>query len=138
MYFDHDGFNHRPAGGSCWTDLPGDEGLMLWSMRRMIVAWPRCHAVQAALHARYDANALGVEHLLRCWLTGLSRHARRQLVIGDPNCTLLLPDEDRLLTVLRPSTPEPVAAGAIAAVTANPLAVCLLPLAASLAATAQL
>lgn len=140
MFFDHDSCEHSQpvGGGSCWADLPGDEGLLLWSMRRMVVAWPRCHAVHAALHARYGDDALGVEHLMRCWLIGLSRRARRQMVIGDPTCTLLLPDEGSLLFVLRPSSDETAAASAIAAVTGNPLATCLLPLAASLAAMAQL
>lgn len=139
MFIDHERFDHRqPAGGSCWADLPGDEGLLLWSLRRLVVAWPRCHAVQAALHARYGDDGLGVEHLLRCWLTGLSRYARRQLVIGDPHCTLLLPDEGSLLFILRPSTDPAAAARAIADVTGDPLAVRLLPLARSLAITARL
>ena len=140
MLIDHDGFNRRerPRDGTSLSDLPCDEGMLLWSMRRMVVAWPRCHTVQAALHARYGETALGIEHLLRCWLTGLSRHARRQLVIGDPNCTLLLPDEGALLFILRPTTPAEAAAEAIETLTGNPCAACLMPLVTSLAVVAEL
>ena len=135
MLIDHDAFRRQPT---VWGDLPGDEGLMLWSLRRVVVAWPRCHAVHAALQARYGDDGLGVEHLLRCWLLGLSRHARRQLVIGDPHCALLLADEGALLYILRPATLRDAAAAAIIELTGNPCADCLLPLAESLAATAQL
>lgn len=137
MLIDHDAFRSQPRA-SCWADLPGDEGLILWSMRRLVVAWPRCHAVQAALHARYGDDALGVEHLLRCWLTGVSRHARRQLVIGDPLCGLLLADEGALLFILRRSTPDAARAAAIEALTGAPAATCLAPLAESLGTVAQL
>lgn len=135
MLIDHDSFRREPT---CWSDLPGDEGLLLWSLRRMVVAWPRCHVVHAALQARYGDDGLGVEHLLRCLLTGITQHARRRLVVGDPNCTLLLPDEGALLFVLRPTTPAAAAAAAIVELTGNPCAPCLLPLAGSLAATARL
>lgn len=135
MLIDHDAFRRTP---NVWADLPGDEGLLLWSLRRLVVAWPRCHAVHAALHARYGDTALGVEHLLRCWLLAVSRHARRQLVIGDPNCALLLADEGVLLFVLRPATPRDTAAAALVELTGDPAAGGLLPLAAALAATAQL
>lgn len=135
MLIDHDSFRREP---SVWSDLPGDEGLILWSLRRMVVAWPRCHTVQAALHARYGDEALGVEHLLRCWLLGISRHATRHLVIGDPNCALLLADEGVLLFALRPATPEIAAGQALIDLTGNPCADCLVPLARSLAATARL
>lgn len=136
MLIDHDAF--RAAPRSLWADLPGDEGLILWSMRRLVVAWPRCHAVQAALHARYGDDALGVEHLLRCWLTGVSRHARRQLVIGDPLCGLLLADEGALLFILRSATPTAARVAAIGALTGAPAATCLAPLAESLGGLARL
>ncbi len=129
MYIDHDAFR-RPT---TLADLPPDEALLLWSLRRMVIAWPRCHTVHAALHARYGDTALGVEHLLRCWLLGVSRHARRQLVIGDPTCTLLLPDEAVLLAVVRGATPADAAEAALVGLTGNPCAGCLAPLAASLA-----
>lgn len=141
MLIDHDAFRpdaRTPAPATCLSDLPGDEGLLLWSLRRMVVAWPRCHTVHAALLARYGDDGLGVEHLLRCLLTGVSNHARRKLVIGDPNCTLLLADEGALLFALRPSTPPAAAADALVALTANPCAGCLLPLATALATTAWL
>ncbi len=128
MLIDHDAFR-RPQRVA---DLPDDEALLLWSLRRLVVAWPHCHAVHAALHARYGDAALGVEHLLRCWLYGLSRHARRQLTIGDPNCALLLADEAALLGVLHAGD----RGAALIALTGNPCAGCLTPLAASLAEVA--
>lgn len=133
MYLDHDAFRRPP---SVWADLPGDEGLLLWSLRRMVVAWPRCHAVHAALLARYGDEALGVEHLLRCWVLGVTRHAKRRLVIGDPNCTLLLADEGALLYALRPATSAADAGAALVELTGNPCSECLVPLAQSLAALA--
>nr|WP_295664006.1 hypothetical protein [Polymorphobacter sp.] len=139
MLVDHQAFRREPPiAPNVWTDLPGDEGLILWSLRRMVVAWPRCHTVQVALHVRYGDDGLAIEHLLRCWLLGLSNHARRRLVIGDPNCAMLLADEGVLLFVLRPATPEVAAGQALVDLTGNPCAACLLPLAQSLALTAQL
>ena len=138
MLIDHDAFRHGSPRPNCWSDLPGDEGLILWSMRRMVVAWPRCHAVHAALHARYGDDGLGIEHLLRCWLTGVSRHARRQLVIGDPLCGLLMADEGAMLFILRSSTPAPARTVTIEALTGNPCSPCLMPLAESLGKLAQL
>jgi hypothetical protein len=135
MLIDHEAFRREPT---VWSDLAGDEGLILWSLRRMVVAWPRCHTVHVALQMRYGDDGLAIEHLLRCWLDGVSRHARRRLVIGDPNCTLLLADEGALLFALRPGTPTTAAGQALIALTGNPCADCLVPLARALAATAQL
>ena len=98
MLIDHSAFEHGDPYR--WHDLPGDEALLLWSLRRLVVAWPRCHAVPAALHRRWPESSLGIEHLLRCFLTSLGRHARRPITIGDPNCAALLPDEAAILAVL--------------------------------------
>ena len=78
-----------------------DELLLLWSLRRMAVAWPRCHAVHIALQQAYGDNGLGVEHLIRCWLERLTLRATRRLVIGEPGCALVLRDEATLLLALR-------------------------------------
>ena len=119
---------------SRWTDLPDDEALLLWSVRRMVVAWPRCHAVHAALHRRFGDDALGVEHMLRCLLIGLARHATRPLRLGDPACALLLPDEALLLLALRNSGDPARAGTAIEALSGAPAAACLLPITVALAA----
>ncbi len=134
MFLDHDAFR-RPLAVA---DLPDDEALVLWSWRRLVVAWPRCHAVHAALHRRYGDAALGVEHLLRCWLDGVSRHAHRRVAIGEPTCALVLADEMMLLTVVRSATPQATAAASLAALTGNAAAAGLLPLAAALTAAAEL
>lgn len=115
--------------GLRWTDLPDDEALLLWSLRRMVIAWPRCHAVHAALHRRFGDAALGVEHLLRCWLTGIARHAVRPLQLGDPACALILPDEVALLCALRARDDDPALTGLC-----GPAAAGLRPLTAALAA----
>jgi hypothetical protein len=134
MLIDHAPFR-RPLAVA---DLPDDAALLLWSLRRMVIAWPRCHTVHAALHVRYGDTALGIEHLLRCWLLGVSRHARRQLVIGDPNCALLLGDEPALLAILDRAAASGDAATALVALTGNPCAGCLLPLVDSLVLAAEL
>ncbi len=125
MMIDHKAFDRRPI---TVADLPDDEALLLWSIRRIVVAWPRSHVVQAALHSRYGDAGLGVEHLIRCLLVGVSRHTSRQLIVGDPNCTLVIGDEPALLMIIR--LPES-AASALIALTGNPCADCLAPLAAA-------
>ena len=127
MLIDHTAFRRPPAV----ADLPEDDALILWSLRRLVVAWPRCHTVHAALHMRFGDAALGVEHLLRCLLVGVARHARRRLAIGDPNCAVVLPDEADLLAAVRPG--DDIAA-TLARLTGEASATCLLPLAAALAA----
>lgn len=98
MFVDFD--TPAPHRGS-WCALPADEALMLWTLRRLVVAWPGAPAVTAALHHRWGDDGLGVLQLLRCWLTGVGRQARRPLTIGDPACALLLPDESAMLAALR-------------------------------------
>lgn len=103
MFFrDHE---ESPANPESWTALPPDEALLIWSVRHLLVCWPTCGSVEAALHARWGDDALGVMHLLRCWLTGLGLHARRPFTVGDPTCAILLPDERALLAQLRAPSP---------------------------------
>ncbi|TRW18279.1 hypothetical protein [Glacieibacterium frigidum] len=129
MFVDFDTPFPSAPRGLRWTDLPDDEALLLWSLRRMVIAWPRCHAVHAALHQRFGEDALGVEHLLRCWLTGIARHAARPLQLGDPACALILPDEGVLLYALSQADDEAALAGMCGSGAAS-----LLPLTAALAA----
>ena len=89
-----------PSRGS-WTDLPDDEALLLWSLRRLVVAWPASRAVEAALHRRWGDDGTGVMQLLRCWLVGLAARTGRSLSIGDPACALLLADEAAMLSAWR-------------------------------------
>jgi hypothetical protein len=125
--------------GASWTTLPAAEQLMIWSIRHMLVCWPSCGPVRAALHAAYGDEALGVEHLLRCFLTGIGARATRALTVGDPTCAPLLADEDAMLFILRSAHREPTAAGAaLAELCAQPHAAALLPLAAALAEVAGL
>ena len=121
-----------PRSHRVWTDLPPDEALLLWSLRRLVVAWPRCHAVHAALHRRFGDDALGVEALLRCWLHGLAGHATRPLRIGDPACAHLLPDEAAMLSAFRHAATDGGAA-AIDELCGRPAAAVLGPIARALA-----
>ena len=102
-----------PSRGS-WTDLPDDEALLLWSLRRLVVAWPASRAVEAALHRRWGDEGTGVMQLLRCWLVGLAARAGRSLTIGDPACALLLPDEGAMLFAWRQAWSGEQAAAALA------------------------
>ena len=125
--------------GTSWTALPPPEQLLIWSMRHMLVCWPSCGSVRAALHATYGDEALGVEHLLRCFLTGLGAWSARALTVGDPTCAPLLPDEGAMLFIVRAAPREPTAARAVLAeLCAEPRAEALLPLAAALADVAGL
>lgn len=94
------------SGGHCSVDALGAaEARLLWSLRRLALMQPigcaRCHAVHIALQQEFGDAGLGIEHLLRCWLVGLSRLAVRRLAIGTPACPLLTADEAGLLLVLR-------------------------------------
>ena len=118
----------RPANPASWTALPPDESLLIWSMRHLLVCWPTCGSVEAALHDRWGHDATGILHLLRCWLTGLSLHAQRPFTVGDPTCAILLSDERALLDQLHaPSTTG------LARLCGNDRAARLLPLVADLA-----
>lgn len=125
--------------GASWTALPPAEQLLIWSMRHMLVCWPSCGSVRGALHAAYGDEALGVEHLLRCFLTGIGAWSARALTVGDPTCAPLLADERAMLFVLRAARREPAAAkAALVELCAEPCADALLPLAAELAEVAGL
>ncbi len=111
-----------------WAELPPDEALLIWSMRHLLVCWPTCGSVEAALHRRWGDEATAIQHLLRCWLTGLSLHANRQFSVGDPTCGVLLADERAMLDLLRsPSAPG------LSRLCENSRAARLLPLVADLA-----
>ena len=106
---------------------------LLWALRRLALMKPigaaRNHAVHIALQQDFGDAGLGLEHLLRCWLVGLSRLATRRLAFGEPACPLLLPDEARLLRVLHQSRCDAsVAAAALSALAGADAAAKLLPL----------
>jgi len=104
MFMQIDGIIGNAAAterGPAWTALPDDEALLLWSVRRLVIAWPRCHTVHAALNQRYGDAAADVETLLRALLMTVTRHARRPLAIGDPACAVILADERSLLAAVR-------------------------------------
>ena len=100
-------------GGAGWPGrrdsddeiLTATESRLLWALRRMALLQPlgqaRCHAVHIALGQDFGEAGMGIEHLLRCWLVGLSRCAVRRVVIGEPANPMVLPDEARLLRALR-------------------------------------
>ena len=102
---------------------------LLWALRRLALMQPigaaRCHAVHIALQQDFGDSGLGVEHLLRCLLVGLSRRADRQLVFGEPACPLLLPDEAALIAILHAEAADGEAG---LAALAGPRAAALLPL----------
>lgn len=133
--FDWSETDARPASaGASWTALPPAEQLLLWSMRHMLVCWPSCPSVRGALHDAHGADALGIEHLLRCLLTAVGAWSSRSLAVGDPTCALLLVDEAALLDALRTCRNDPRAAeAALVGLCAEPRAAALLPLAVSLA-----
>lgn len=136
--FDWSDAEEMPAErAASWTALPPAELLLLWSMRHMLVCWPTCGSVRSALHDAYGDDALGVEHLVRCFLAAIGAWSARSLAVGDPTCALLLADEGTLLYVLRTAQADPSAArAALAELCAEPRAGALLPLAASLAEVA--
>ncbi len=138
-----------PETGPPWRAEPlptPGEALLLWSLRRMVVMIDagdaRCHWVHVALQQRYGDDGQGVEHLLRCWLVGLQRTATRCLVVGEPACALLLPDEQMLLRALRHAGDAGADSNAtgqvLATLTGNDQAAALTPLVAELRRLAQL
>ncbi|MFZ4688595.1 MAG: hypothetical protein ACOYLS_05110 [Polymorphobacter sp.] len=110
---------------------------LLWAIRRLALMQPigaaRCHAVHIALQQDFGDQGLGIEHLLRCILVGLSRSASRRLALGWPGCGLVTPDETMLLALLG-GTAGPTA---LARLTGTAEAATLLPLFAAVAALAQ-
>lgn len=105
-HFDESGTGYPGQGRHHRADgLAPVEARLLWAIRRLALMQPigaaRCHAVHIALQQDFGDAGLGIEHLLRCWLVGLSRRADRPLRFGEPACPLLLPDEAALLAILR-------------------------------------
>jgi hypothetical protein len=129
-------FGQFESGGYAWRPAPQrTENLavtdqrLLWALRRLALLQPigaaRCHAVHIALQQDFGDQGLGIEHLLRCLLVGLSRRADRHLVFGEPGCAMLLPDEAALLAALQYGESDGEAA---LAALAGPQAATLLPL----------
>lgn len=83
-----------------WLNLPPDSQTILWALRRLVIGWPRPPCLHAALIEAYGDNACGIEHLLRCLLTGIAMHGTRRLEIGAPCCAALLPHEAELLEAI--------------------------------------
>lgn len=92
----------RPGPARIDELLPVDARL-IWAIRRLALMQPigaaRCHTVHIALQQDFGDCGLGIEHLLRCLLVGLSRRSDRQLAFGEPGCALLLRDEAALLGI---------------------------------------
>lgn len=86
--------------GGPWLNLPPDSQTILWALRRLVIGWPRPPCLHAALIEAYGDNACGIEHLLRCLLTGIAMHGTRRLEIGAPCCVALLPHEAELLEAI--------------------------------------
>lgn len=119
-----------PGARRSVDELAAGEARVLWALRRLALMQPlgtaRCHAVHIALHREFGDAGQGLEHLLRCWLVGLSRRARRPLAIGTPACPLLTDDEAVLIGVLR--RPDGRGAAALVGLTGTAEAAALLPL----------
>jgi hypothetical protein len=94
----------EPAPQRLVDELAPVEARLLWAVRRLALMQPigaaRCHAVHIALQQEFGDAGMGVEHLLRCILVGLSRLAARRLAIGAPGCGLVTGDEAMLLALL--------------------------------------
>lgn len=129
------------TGGTGWPGqrrdsgddiLTATESRLLWALRRMALLQPigraRCHAVHIALGQDFGEAGMGIEHLLRCWLVGLSRCAVRCVVFGEPANPMVLPDEARLLRALRLAGNADAAIAMLAPMTGAAGAAGLLPL----------
>ena len=120
------------------ADLSDTQQRILSAVRRLALIQPigaaRCQAVHIALQRDFGEVGMGIEHLLRCWLVGLSRQAARRVVLGEPACPIVLPDEVQLLRVMDLAEARPVQArDALASIAGTPCASALLPLFAGVA-----
>ncbi|EMD81746.1 hypothetical protein [Pacificimonas flava] len=95
----------RPPQG--WTTLPPESRALLWATRHMVMCWPGCPSVTAALIEVLGEEAMGGEHLLRCLIVGISRRAHRRIEFGSPACRQVLPDEELLLEAIGLDGAEP-------------------------------
>jgi hypothetical protein len=124
----------EPAPQRLVEELAPVEARLLWAVRRLALMQSlgaaRCHAVHIALQQEFGDVGLGVEHLLRCILVGLSRVTVRRLGIGAPGCELVTADEAMLLALLGGAGGEALLAG----LTGSATAARLLPLFAAVAA----
>jgi hypothetical protein len=95
----------EPAPQRLVDELAPVEARLLWAVRRLALMQPigaaRCHAVHIALQQEFGDAGMGVEHLLRCILVGLSRCSTRRLAIGAPGCALVTGDEAVLLALMQ-------------------------------------
>ena len=114
MFGQFDEWSHGTPGPAPHHRVEGlgpVDARLLWAIRRLALMQPigaaRCHAVHVALQQDFGEAGLGIEHLLRCWLVGLSRRTDRALHLGEPACPLLLPDEAAMLAILH--SPDEVA-----------------------------
>jgi hypothetical protein len=123
----------EPARQRLVDELTTVEARLLWAVRRLALMQPigaaRSHAVHIALQQEFGNAGMGVEHLLRCILVGLSRLAVRRLAIGAPGCGLVTGDEAVLLALLG----DRAGRDALAAMTGAHEAARLLPLFAGVA-----
>ena len=130
-------------GGIALAGLSATQARLLWALRRMALMQPlgraRCHAVHIALQQDFGDAGQGIEHLLRCWLVALSRHAARRVVIGEPACPMLMPDEARLLLALRLAVRDPEAAAmALVPLAGGAGGLAIVPLLAAVAGLAEI
>ena len=95
------GFDHDIWPRDDGRATSGGEALLLWSIRHMAMAWPRCYVVHVALQQAYGCDGLGVEHMIRCWLVGLSRRSGRRLTFAPPASAMPTADEQAMLASLR-------------------------------------
>jgi hypothetical protein len=128
------GAGGEPARQRLVDELAPMEARLLWAVRRLALMQPigaaRCHAVHIALQQEFGDAGMGVEHLLRCIMVGLSRCSTRYLSIGAPGCGLLTGDEAVLLALLGGRAGQ----DALAAMTGAHEAARLVPLFAGVAA----
>lgn len=116
-------------------DLPRNSAAVLSALRHMIISWPCAGSARAALIDAFGDDATGIEHLLRCIVTGIGMYGQRVLRIGIPACTGLLPDEIEILEAIGLDGAEPDPS-ALSRLCASPKGERLAPLADMLNATA--
>jgi hypothetical protein len=109
------------------ASLPADSRAMLEALRQMVIAWPRSPLLDAMLIDRYGDQACGIQHLLRCLLTGIGMHARRRVRVGMPHMASISIDEAELLEAIGLDGAEPDPS-ALARIAGNPKAARLAPL----------
>ena len=110
-----------------WTALPPQSRTLLWTMRHMLVCWPGCTSVQAALISALDEEAQEAEQLIRALILAITHRAHRRIEFGNPACAHLLSDEMLLLDAVGLDGAEP-APDELCRLTGCPGALTLAPL----------